>query len=436
MNNQRKKEHMELGRDILKKCRSDLYGRYPFLDIAFAGVGYQPSERTRSIGTDGVCFYFNSCFLIRRYAEDPAEVRRGYLHMLLHCLFLHILKEEIYEERLWNLACDMAAEQMLALDGYEDGCRISRIRTECLKRLQGRAPAAEQIYKMLKEGLFPAELEEMEEAFCFDDHSFWRENTGIKEKELRSKWEKIREHTGNTGGFGGSRAGTEGGREEEAWEELHKSRYDYRHFLKRFTVLREEVQLDLESFDYILYSYGMEHYGSLPLIEPLEYKEVNRLEELVIAIDTSGSCTARMVSDFLGETYEILKEKENFFRKMQVVIIQCDCCIQDVAVIHSPEEWEEYRSHVAIKGRGGTDFRPVFRYIRQEQEEKKLRNLKALIYFTDGDGVYPQNRPDYETAFVFTKKTPWMNRVPQWALCLLTGEQTERDQAEQREDLE
>ena len=119
-----------------------------------------------------------------------------------------------------------------------------------------------------------------------------------------------------------------------------------------------------------------------------------------------------------------------------MVIIQCDCCIQDVAVIHSPEEWEEYRSHVAIKGRGGTDFRPVFRYIRQEQEEKKLRNLKALIYFTDGDGVYPQNRPDYETAFVFTKKTPWMNRVPQWALCLLTGEQTERDQAEQREDLE
>ena len=39
MNNQRKKEHMELGRDILKKCRSDLYGRYPFLDTAFAGVG-------------------------------------------------------------------------------------------------------------------------------------------------------------------------------------------------------------------------------------------------------------------------------------------------------------------------------------------------------------------------------------------------------------
>ena len=34
-----------------------------------------------------------------------------------------------------------------------------------------------------------------------------------------------------------------------------------------------------------------------------------------------------------------------------------------------------------------------------------MRNLKALIYFTDGDGIYPRQKPDYETAFVFVKKT-------------------------------
>lgn len=56
----------------------------------------------------------------------------------------------------------------------------------------------------------------------------------------------------------------------------------------------------------------MEHYGNLPLIEPLEYKEVNRLEELVIAIDTSGSCDGETVRRFLEETYSILSEKENF----------------------------------------------------------------------------------------------------------------------------
>ena len=152
----------------------------------------------------------------------------------------------------------------------------------------------------------------------------------------------------------------------------------------------------------------MEHYGNLPLIEPLEYKEVNRLEELVIAIDTSGSCDGETVRRFLGETYSILSEKENFFHKMKVYLIQCDCCIQDVKVIHSEEEWKEYSKNITIQGRGGTDFRPVFRYVKEQQEKKEIRSLKALIYFTDGDGIYPGSKPDYETAFVFLHKTEKM----------------------------
>ena len=42
--------------------------------------------------------------------------------------------------------------------------------------------------------------------------------------------------------------------------------------------------MDEDSFDYIFYNFGMEQYRNLPLIEPLEYKEVNRLEELVIDV--------------------------------------------------------------------------------------------------------------------------------------------------------
>ena len=165
----------------------------------------------------------------------------------------------------------------------------------------------------------------------------------------------------------------------------------------------------------------MEHYGNLPLIEPLEYKEVNRLEELVIAIDTSGSCSGETVQRFLGETYGILSEKENFFSRMKVYIVQCDCFIQKVDVIHSEEEWKEYIRNVKIQGRGGTDFRPVFELIRQEKERKELKNLRALIYFTDGDGIYPGQKPDYETAFVFLKRTDKMKLVPPWAKCLITG---------------
>ena len=209
---------------------------------------------------------------------------------------------------------------------------------------------------------------------------------------------------------------------EEELEELYKSRYDYRKFLRKFAFPREEIQLDEDSFDYIFYNFGMEQYGNLPLIEPLEYKEVNRLEELVIAIDTSGSCSKELVRRFLGETYQILSTRENFFKKMKVYIVQCDCCIQWYQVIHSEEEWKEYMQKITIQGRGGTDFRPVFELIRKEQEKRELQNLKALIYFTDGDGIYPRQKPDYETAFVFVKKTENMKLVPDWAYKLVIGE--------------
>ena len=86
-----------------------------------------------------------------------------------------------------------------------------------------------------------------------------------------------------------------------------------------------------------------------------------------------------------------------------------------MALIHSEEEWKEYSKRIRIEGRGGTDFRPVFEYVRQLREKIELKDLKALIYFTDGDGIYPREKPDYETAFVFLKKTENMNLVPVWA---------------------
>ena len=65
-----------------------------------------------------------------------------------------------------------------------------------------------------------------------------------------------------------------------------------------------------------------------------------------------------------------------------------------------------------------------FELIRKEQEKRELQNLKALIYFTDGDGIYPRQKPDYETAFVFVKKTENMRLVPDWAYKLVIGERT------------
>ena len=62
----------------------------------------------------------------------------------------------------------------------------------------------------------------------------------------------------------------------------------------------------------------------MPLIEPLETKEIRKIEDFVIVIDTSMSCKGELIRHFLEETYSVLSESESFFRKINVHIIQCD----------------------------------------------------------------------------------------------------------------
>ena len=249
-----------------------------------------------------------------------------------------------------------------------------------------------------------------------------------KETELiesfQPVWKRAARKLAENYGTGGLRRGQNRGGKKETLSGIEKRAYDYRRFLKRFTVTREEMELDLDSFDPVAYHYGLMYYGNFPFIEPPETREGNRLEELVIAIDTSGSCKKEIVAKFLGETRSILEEKENFFSRWNVCLIQCDSFVQDVTMIHSPKEWEAYRETITIKGRGGTDFRPVFQKVEELREQHVFRNLKALIYFTDGDGIYPEQKPDYETAFVFVRQTEKMNLVPKWAKKLLTEECT------------
>lgn len=385
-----------LGKRILQNCRNELYLDFPYLAGAFASLEYEADSRIATIGTDGEKIYFNPAFLLKEYTKAPAAVRRGYLHILLHCLYLHIFMMPDKRTDEWNRECDSFVEELIDKFVQESAGRSLKKRN-----MDGR------------------EIPDN----SFDDHTVWNRSTdqasgGRKTKE---KWERILAYTSQNKAGTQSRAGTQTTDRREELDEIYRSRYDYRKFLKQFCRMREEVELDTESFDYIFYSFGMEHYGNIPLIEPLEYKEVNRLEELVIAIDTSGSCSRETVQRFLEETYAILSEKENFFSRMKVYIVQCDCFIQKVDVIHSKEEWKEYSRKVTVQGRGGTDFRPVFELIRQEKERKELKDLKALIYFTDGDGIYPKQKPDYETAFVFLERTDKMKLVPAWAKCLITG---------------
>ena len=411
-------EKEDLSQRLLFNCRNELYHFFPFLDGAFASLPGKPSQNTGYLGTDGKNLLFSPDYLIRLYAEAPERLRRGYLHILLHCLYLHPFRRRERDRSLWNLACDMAVEQIIERERKE---RLSlsgdQVRSRCFAILGDIPMAAETIYEMLQKGDFPFPVPAMAAAFLFDDHHLW-ELAGREEQE---KWQHVLTYV-STNRRNGKKAGTRAGTAQEILEDVQKGTQDYRKYLRKFAVSREEMELDMDSFDYIYYHLGMERYGNLPLLEPLETREGHKLTQLVIAIDTSGSCSRETVRNFLRETYSILSDRENFFRKMEVYLLQCDCMVQSAVVLHSREQWQNYSRSITIEGRGGTDFTPVFRYVDDLRSRGKLRDLKALLYFTDGDGCYPREKPAYETGFVFLKPNEYMNAVPYWAKKLLIGD--------------
>ena len=148
-----------------------------------------------------------------------------------------------------------------------------------------------------------------------------------------------------------------------------------------------------------------------------------KVEELVIAIDTSESCEGETVKRFLEETYAILSSSESFFHKMNVHIIQCDAAVQMDKRITSKEELAQFMEDFALRGSGGTDFRPVFQYVDKLIAERAFQNLKGLIYFTDGYGTFPKRRPPYDAAFVFYHEDYTDVGVPPWAMKLILGKE-------------
>ena len=82
----------------------------------------------------------------------------------------------------------------------------------------------------------------------------------------------------------------------------------------------------------------MQLYGNMPLIEPLETKEVRRIEDFVVVIDTSMSCSGELVKKFLEETYGVLAQSESFFKKVNIHILQCDDKVRQDVKIESEED--------------------------------------------------------------------------------------------------
>ena len=421
---------------ILQNARNELYSNMRYLDLALSSLRFQITTELPGIGTDGFSLFAHPKFLADLYERDRRLVNRVYLHTVYHCLFRHLLKTGRREEELWRISCDMAAEALIDSTDYR--CvrtGRSRFRMDWYERLHGELNVltAEGIYRVLaRQGLPETERRRLKEEFCVDDHSLWPKAQPPGKpplpqmEQLRNKWQEVSEKTQTEMETFAKDASRGSGDLLDEVRVENRERCDYRAFLRKFAVLQEEMRVDPDTFDYVFYSFGLSLYGNMPLIEPQEYREVHRIQEFVIVIDVSMSCSGELVRTFLEQTYAVLTERETYLKKVNIRILQCDEQVRADQKITCREDLKEYMEHFTLTGNGGTDFRPAFAYVDQLIERKEFHHLKGLLYFTDGYGIYPQRRPSYETAFVFMEEDYSDAQVPPWAIKLVV----------EREDLE
>jgi predicted metal-dependent peptidase len=417
-------DFVEIGRDILLHSRNELYLNLRYLDVALSSLQFVPDAQIRVTGCDGSHLFFQPDTLVNLFRNGRASVNRQYLHSVVHCLFGHLWRGGGRDATYWNLACDIAAEYVI--DGLQLRCvhlqlRAARRTYYAQLREEAKVVTAERIYrKLCTEHPLPSQIELLQMEFTVDDHSRWETRDSRKSpSQQERRWEDIRDRM-QTEMELFSKEASDGSRSlEEQICAQNRERYDYRAFLRKFSVLKEEMQVDLDSFDYIYYNYGMSLYGNMPLIEPLETREVQKVEDFVIVVDTSMSCKGELIRHFLEETYSVLSESESFFRRIHVHILQCDDKVQEDVLVTSQEEMRNYLEHFTVRGYGGTDFRPAFVRVQELLNQRCFTKLRGLIYFTDGYGTFPVKKPPYETAFVFMKEDYRDVDVPPWAIKLI-----------------
>lgn len=451
-----------LAREVLDLARSTLLVHLRFLDLALSR--FTPVSYPGTLATDGQKLFYDVYYLLNAYRQEQNRPVRDYLHMVLHCVFHHLFTGPGIDRRCWDLACDIAVEAAIRdLDLPCAACRRDRAQEETLAALaeQVRPLTAEKLYRhFLDQNLRPDQIAQLRQPFLADDHRAWylpvkggssaggegqepppeggipaRDKQGRggssarrkqdppsgteERKELEKAWKEISRRIQVDLETASRRHGLDAGSLVQSLRPVTREHYDYADFLRRYMSLGEVVQVNNDEFDYIFYTYGLSLYGNMPLVEPLEYKEVRRIREFVVAIDTSGSVSGDLVQRFVTKTYNILRQQENFFTKINLHIIQCDAQIQEDAHITCQRDFEDYLAHMELHGFGGTDFRPVFQYVDQLIRDGAFTNLRGMIYFTDGAGIFPERKPDYDAAFVFVGDEGLDPDVPVWAIKLV-----------------
>ena len=186
------------------------------------------------------------------------------------------------------------------------------------------------------------------------------------------------------------------GRVEETVRNAHASTLDWRTLLRRYMT-------DAASRDYT-WSVPNRRFIDRGLYLPSIRSE--GIDAIAIIIDTSGSLPPQTLAEFWAELCEIVAE----IRPGSVIVLQVDAALQDAAE-YAPDDLPD---EIALKGRGGTDFRPGFEWLDEQGIQPGV-----CLYFTDMEcSSYPEAEPGFPVAWINWgpppsewNREPWGERI-------------------------
>jgi predicted metal-dependent peptidase len=162
-------------------------------------------------------------------------------------------------------------------------------------------------------------------------------------------------------------------------EEIINPKIDWREALRRFVsaLARDDYSWTPPNRRYI-------HQGLyLPSLRS------EKLGDIVVAVDTSGSISPKDLDQFGAELTAIMEEHPG----TEAHVVYCDTAIRGTAHVTS----DDLPLTLEARGGGGTDFRPPFAWV----EEQNI-NPVALVYLTDMECSRFPDAPTYPVLWVRT----------------------------------
>lgn len=359
----------------ITQAKSKLLVEYPYFGTLAARIKLQKNEDIGSFKSDGKELSYNSDFLKRISMEELEFV---FANASMHAALKYEHRKNNRSGWLWQMASDYAINDMLVENGLQ-----APQEAHYDKRFHGMY--TEEIYAELKSEMLRDDELEYEADNSDDVENNNKENKKNNTQEISK--EELEEIVLEEKLF--AMSALELLKEEKSKGEKYKS-------MERFFKLekvgkinwRDELKsvIDIHLKDNYRLIPPNKKYLYMNIYLPSSYSE---RFSLVIAVDSSGSVDEELLNIFLTEINFLMSQVQNY----EIEIIVCDDKIRASEVFYSGESLT-----CQVIGGGGTDFRPVFDYIKD-----KRANTRLLLYFTDLDGIFPDEEPIYDVKWITTK---------------------------------